>query len=470
MPPTATASTKNRVSLADIPAVVARAREAFDSGRTRPLEWRRRQLDALIGLLERHEEELLQALHADLGRPRLEGWFADIGPIRGDVAYIRDRLAKWAGPRRVRLPLAARPGTAEIVPEPLGVVLIIGPWNYPVQLIVEPLAAALAAGNAAVVKPSELAPATSELLGRLLRQYLDADAVAVVEGGPEESSRLLEERFDHIFFTGSGRIAQLIMHAAAKHLTPVTLELGGKSPVYVHSSAKLENAARRIAWGKFFNAGQTCVAPDYALVDRPLVERLVDKIQLACQDFYGLAPIDSPDFGRIVNDAHLERLETLLRDVEPAFGGHIDRAQRYLSPTVVVDPPADSRLLEEEIFGPVLPVVPVDGLEHAIREINSRPKPLALYVFSTDDAVTDTVLERTSSGGACVNHCMLQAAPPCLPFGGVGPSGMGRYHGQAGFDTFSNMRSVLRKPAGLENDLLYPPYTKRQERLLRMAL
>lgn len=447
------------------------ARAAFERGVTRPIEWRRRQLDALVRLLEDGEDRLLAALATDVGKPSVEAWATDLGVTASEVGLLAKNVAKWAKPRRVGLPLTSLPGRGRIQPEPLGTVLIIAPWNYPVQLLIEPLAAALAAGNAAVVKPSELAPATSAVLTDLLRTHLDADAVQVVEGGPEIATELLEQRWDHIFFTGSTRIGRVVAEAAAKHLTPVTLELGGKSPAIVHQSANLQVAGRRIAWGKFLNAGQTCIAPDYVLVDQSVQDELVEHIGTALADFYGADPQTSDDYARIVNDRHFDRLSGLLAGGgEAAIGGTTDAEERYIAPTVLVGTPDDAEVLQEEIFGPLLPILPVTSLADAIDRVNARPKPLALYVFAGDDDVIDAVLARTSSGGVCVNHTILHITPPELPFGGVGESGMGRYHGQSGFDTFSNLKSVLRKPTFPDPALLYPPYTAGKEKIIRKAL
>ncbi len=449
----------------------ARARAAFERGVTRPIAWRERQLDGLLRLLDEGEDRLVDALVADMGKPRIEGWTTDLGVTAAEVELVRKKVAQWAKPRRASLPLVALPGRGRVHPEPLGTVLVIAPWNYPVQLLIEPLAAALAAGNAVVVKPSELAPATSAALADLIRRHLDADAVQVVEGGPEVATELLAERWDHIFFTGSTRVGRIVMEAAAKHLTPVTLELGGKSPAVVHRSANLEVAGRRIAWGKFLNAGQTCIAPDHVLVDEAVHDELVDHIRQAVQDFYGEDPKASADYARIVNRGHLDRLAALLDGSgEVAVGGEVDADRRYIAPTVLVGTSPDAPVMGEEIFGPILPVLPVASVDEAVDRINARPKPLALYVFADDDDVVDDVLDRTSSGGVCVNHTLVHITPPDLPFGGVGESGTGRYHGRSGFDTFSNLKSVLRKPTRPDPALLYPPYTKTKARIIRRAL
>jgi aldehyde dehydrogenase (NAD+) len=348
------------------------------------------------------------------------------------------------------------------------VALVIAPWNYPVQLTLSPLATALAAGNAAVVKPSELVPETSAVLARLVRQHLDPEAVAVVEGGPEVSSELLEQRFDHIFFTGSTAVGRIVAEAAARHLTPTLLELGGKSPVVVAADADLAIAAKRLAWGKGLNAGQTCIAPDYVLVDRRHMDALVDLLVQAFADFYGPTPASSPDLAQIVNERHVQRLAGLLHGHGGAVacGGTIDEATRKLAPTVVVDPDPASPLMQEEIFGPILPVLPVDDVDQAVAFVNGRPKPLALYLFAEDDAVTRTVVDGTSSGGVCVNHVMVHIGPPDLPFGGVGDAGHGRYHGRAGFDALSNLKPVYERRLRPDLSFIYPPYTKRKTKLL----
>ncbi len=453
--------------------IVDRLRRVFDGGRTRSLDWRRDQLDGLVRLLEREQDRLVDALTADLGRPRLEGWAADVGTTAAEIRHIRHHLARWMRPRRRSLPLSSRPGRARIVAEPLGVVAVVAPWNYPVQLLLEPVAAAVAAGNTVLAKPSELAPATSATLAEILPRYVDPEAVVVVEGDADVAAEILEQRFDHVFFTGSTRVGRLVMEAAARHLTPVTLELGGKSPVVVDDSVDVGVVGRRLAWGKWLNAGQTCVAPDYALVPAGVRDRLVEALATAFDTFAGGAdPRSSPDYGRIVTEGHTARLAALLADHggTTVVGGEVDEGARYVAPTVVVDPDPDSALMTEEIFGPILPLVTVDGVDEAVAFVASRPKPLALYVFSTDDEVVDRVIAGTSSGGVCVNQVLMHITPPELPFGGVGPSGTGRYHGRSGFDTFSNLRSVLHKPLRPDPPLLYPPYSRLKERLIRRFL
>jgi aldehyde dehydrogenase (NAD+) len=451
----------------DAALVVKQLRATFDSGRSRPLEWRQAQIAGLRRMLHEREEELVDALRVDLGRPRTEAYAADIGHTKAELRHMQKHLGSWVKPTKVRVPLTAAPGKAWVVPEPLGAVLVIAPWNYPIQLLVEPVAAALAAGNCVAAKPSEMAPACSAALARLIPQYVDPEAVVVVEGGVPETTALLEQRWDHIFFTGSTAVGRVIAAAAAKHLTPTTLELGGKSPTYVHASADLDVTARRIAWGKFLNAGQTCVAPDYVLADRSIRDALAEKLATQITEFYGDDPQRSDSFGRIVNQRHLGRLQGLMDDAGTIVaGGQVDAADRYVAPTITVDPAAESAVLQEEIFGPILPVLAVDGPDAAIAHITARAKPLALYVFAGDDAVVDQVVDGTNSGGVCINHTLLHLVPPELPFGGVGDSGSGAYHGKTGFDAFSHRKSILRTRTTPDPRLLYPPYKKLVERIV----
>jgi len=446
-------------------------RATFASGRTRPLAWRRKQIQGLLDMLANHEGEFIAALKADLGRPVVEAFAADIGISRPHLKHLLANLDRWAKPEKVSPGFRSLPATAEIIKEPLGVALVISPWNYPIQLLVEPLAAALAAGNCVVAKPSELSPACTAVLARLIPQYVDNDAVIVVEGGVPETTALLEHAFDHILFTGSTNVGKVVMAAAAKHLTPVTLELGGKSPTIVAADADLKVAARRIVFGKCLNAGQTCIAPDYVLAEASIRDRLVDEIITALGVFYGRDIEHNDDYGRIITERHHGRLMNLIGSSggKIVCGGDGDVTTRYIAPTVIVDPDLSSKLMEEEIFGPVLPIIAVESIDEAIRFVNDRPKPLALYLFTADDALADDVLARTSSGGACINHCMVHLLPDDLPFGGVGPSGMGSYHGKASFDTFSHHRSVVRKSTRPDPSLLYAPYTAFKEKVIRLA-
>ena len=449
-----------------------RLRATFATGLTRPLEWRRQQLANLARMLRDDAGTLTDAMADDLGKPELEGWLTDIAAVRKDIDGVVRHLDGWAAPTAVRVPWELWPGRRQTVPEPLGAVLVIGPWNYPVRCLVLPLAFALAAGNTTAVKPSELAPATSAALAELVPSYLDDGAVAVAEGGPDAARDLLEQRWDHIFFTGSGRVGRLVMAAAAQHLTPVTLELGGKNPAIVDGTSNLDIVARRLVWGKFLNAGQTCVAPDFALVVRQAQGALLEAVARRLSRFYGDAPEASPDLARVVNDAHMNRLVRLLETTRGTVvvGGTWDGPSRYFAPTVVADVGWDDPLMQEEIFGPILPVVAYDDLAEAMAELDRRDKPLALYLYSGDPEVVERVITGTSSGSVCTNHNAVQLAVPGLPFGGVGASGMGAYHGKAGFDTFSHTKSVLRRPEHGEVPLMYPPYSKLKRWVLRKVL
>lgn len=461
-------------TIAAIPDVVARLRATWDSGVTRPLAWRLAQLDALKRMCVEHEGAIAEALGEDLGKPYIEAFSTEIHYVIGEVEYISKRLGKWMKPEKVSTPLVTQPGSSKIYREPLGVALVISPWNYPFQLAVAPLLGALAAGNCVVLKPSEVAPATSRILADLLPQYLSPDAVAVIEGAVPETTALLAERFDHIFYTGNGAVGRIVMAAAAKHLTPVTLELGGKSPVYVDPSTDLEVAARRIAWGKWSNAGQTCVAPDYLLVHQSIYDAFLDQLKKTLTEFYGEDPKQSPDYGRVINARHHGRLLKLLDDKagELVTGGPAtaDEASRYLAPTVLKGTDPESAIMADEIFGPILPTLPVTGVDEAVHFINRKPKPLALYIFANDKQVQQDILHRTSAGGGAINHCMMHLAVPALPFGGVGESGMGAYHGRDSFEIFSHRRSVLSKPTAVDPALLYPPYTEKKVKWLKRLL
>ncbi len=454
----------------DVTATFDRLGATFASGTTRQLAWRTAQLRGIEAMIADHESELLTAMADDFGKPRFEAWMTDLMPVAAEAAHARRHLARWMRPRPVWPGRTNLPGRSWTVAEPKGRVLVIAPWNYPVQLALSPLVAAVAAGNAVVVKPSELAPATSDTLARLIPRYLDPDGVAVVEGGVEVATHLLQLPFDHLFFTGSTTVGKVVMAAAAEHLASVTLELGGKSPVVVTSDADIEIAARRIAWGKLINAGQTCIAPDYVLVERPVADRLVDALVRSIEAMQGPDPRLTRT--QIVNDGHVARLRSLLAGSggRVATGGGIDADDRSIQPTVVVDPDPGSALMSEEIFGPILPVVTVDSLEEATGIINGKDKPLALYLFTGSKDTERRVLATTTSGGVCVNHTVMHFLVPELPFGGVGASGSGAYHGRAGFEELSHRKPVLRRGVRPDLSLVYPPFTEAKERLLRRLL
>jgi aldehyde dehydrogenase (NAD+) len=440
---------------------VAAMRAPVERGDTRSLAWRLGQLDRLSTLLQRHEPALLAALAADLGKPPLEATF-ELVAVRQELSLTRRQLRRWMAPRPVPLDLALQPGRAWVERQPLGCVLIIGPWNYPLQLCLHPLVSALAAGNSAVLKPSEQAPHTAALMAELLGEAFDREVVQVVCGDATVAAQLLELPFDHVFFTGGSRVGSLVMQACARTLTPVTLELGGKSPVIVLSDADIPTTARRVAWGKGLNAGQTCIGPDHLLVETPVRDQLVSAIAAELERFYGSDPLQSPDLGRLVNDAQFQRLDGLLQGArqrgQVLVGGRSDPAQRKIEPTLLAVDSLDDPLMQEELFGPLLPVLTIQCLEEALEQIRQRPRPLALYLFSRSGQARRRVLAASHSGSVVFNDVVLQGGASALPFGGIGPSGMGSYHGEAGFSTFSHERSVLERPFLLDLPFRYPPY------------
>ena len=452
-----------------IPEIVNELKVGYHAGVLRDVESRRIQLRRLRDLFVEQEDRLIDALVADVGKPRIEAYTTEIAFTLNEIDHTLKHLDAWTKPTKVKVPLTFKPGTATLRPEPLGTVCIIAPWNYPVQLLFAPLVPALAAGNTAVLKPSEVTPSVSALIEELVRRYFDSSTVAVVTGAVDETTALLDQRFDHIFYTGNGKVGRVVMRAAAEHLTPVTLELGGKSPAIVAADANIEIAARRIAWAKFINAGQTCVAPDYVLVEEPVEDALLSAIADAVSAFYGPDPRQSDDYARIVNEHHHDRLMKLLDGSgyeATVIGGTGDRGNRYLAPTVLAGVKPDAAVMEDEIFGPILPVLSIADIDEAIRFVNDRDKPLALYVFSSDDDTLEHVVANTSAGGVTLNHAVLHLAVPDLPFGGVGESGMGSYHGKPGFDTFSHHKAVLDKPTRPDPSLMYPPYTSTKQKIL----
>ncbi|HTI24136.1 MAG TPA: aldehyde dehydrogenase family protein [Kutzneria sp.] len=431
--------------LQEIPAVVDRLRAAFRSGRTKPLSWRRAQLGALRAMLTEQQDAFAAALFADLAKNADEANRTEIHFTVREIDHTLANLDAWLAPEDAELPERLLPGRGVVLREPLGVVLVIGPWNYPLQLVLAPLVGALAAGNAAVIKPSELAPATTAAIARYVPQYLDQEAVAVVEGAIPETTALLEQQFDHIFYTGNGVVGRIVMTAAAKHLTPVALELGGKSPVVVDAEVDPVVTAQRLVETKFLNAGQTCVAPDYVLAigsSGKLEAALADAVQAK----FGDDPAQSPVYGRIVNHRHFDRLTDLLASGRVVIGGQTDREQKYIAPTVLADVSPDSAVMGEEIFGPILPIISVPSLDAAIEFITSRDKPLALYAFTDAESTKERILAETSSGAVGFGLPVMHLGVPSLPFGGVGESGMGRYHGKYSIDTFSHLKAVLDKP------------------------
>lgn len=442
--------------------VVDRLRSAFRSGITVPEQFRRTQLTKLMSMIKDNEELILNALHKDLAKPKFEAVLSEVDIVINEIHYAINSLSSWMKPEYASTNLATRFDDCFIRREPLGVVLIIGPWNYPLQLLLLPLVGAIAAGNCVIIKPSEISAATDGLIAELVPKYLSQDCYAVVHGGAEETKALLQNRFDHIFYTGSQTVARSILQAASVHLTPVTLELGGKCPCILYGRLNITGAARRLVWAKFFNAGQSCVAPDYVLCSPATRDALVPAMRETLENFYTAEPQTCPDLSRIVSPRHWTRLMELLKKSsgKVVLGGESNEEDKYIAPTVVVDVAEDDALMQEEIFGPILPILTVESLEQGIEFVNRKEKPLALYVFSEESSVVNTVLENTTSGGFCSNDGIVHMTLPSLPFGGVGASGWGSYHGRWGFEQFSHRRGCMLRGWALErfNSLRYPPY------------
>uniref|UniRef100_UPI0037E88446 aldehyde dehydrogenase family 3 member B1 n=1 Tax=Semicossyphus pulcher TaxID=241346 RepID=UPI0037E88446 len=451
--------------------VLERLRSAFSSGVTIPEEFRRTQLTKLMSMLKENEEQILKALHKDFSKPKFEAVVSEIDIVINELHYAIDNFTTWMKPEYVSKNLATKLDTCFVRREPLGVVLIIGPWNYPLQLLMLPLVGAIAAGNCVVLKPSEVSPAIDNLIAELVPKYLSQDCFAVIQGGAEETKALLKNRFDHIFYTGSQIVARSVLQAASVHLTPVTLELGGKCPCLLYGRVDIPAAARRLVWAKFFNAGQSCVAPDYVLCTAATRDALLPEVRQVLEDFYGKDPQTCPDLCRIVSPRHWTRLMELLgkSSGKVVIGGESNQEEKYIAPTVLVDVSEDDALMQEEIFGPILPILTAETLEEGIRFTNRQEKPLALYVFSEESSIVNTVLENTQSGGFCSNDGIIHMTLPTLPFGGIGSSGCGSYHGRWGFETFSHRRACMLRGWGLErlNGLRYPPYTENKLSWLR---
>ena len=441
----------------DLPQLIQHQRTYFHTGATRSLEYRRAQLQRLHDALVTHEPALLAGLHADLRKSAHEAYSTEIGLVLSEVRHAIRCLPAWMKPRGRRAPLITWPARGFIQPDPYGVVLIIGPWNYPLQLLLSPLIGAMAAGNCVVLKASRFAPGTAAAIAQIISTTFSEEYIATVQGENAVPETLLREQYDSIFFTGSPRVGRSVMAAAARHLTPVTLELGGKSPCLVCADAPLDVTARRIVWGKFLNAGQTCVAPDFVFVDRRIKGPLVETLKRTIHQFYGDDPRQSPSFGRIVSRKHVDRLTAYLGSGQIVHGGQHDADDLYIAPTILTSVPMDAPVMREEIFGPILPVVEFDQLDAALALLRDRPAPLALYLFTQDRATQQRVLAATRSGGVCLNDTVMHMIGKNLPFGGLGNSGMGCYHGQASFECFTHRRSVLRGSFAFDSKLRYPP-------------
>ncbi|WP_242236299.1 aldehyde dehydrogenase [Bacillus cereus group sp. BfR-BA-01316] len=452
-----------------ISSIVNKQKEYFYKGHTRSVETRKNNLKKLYEGIQRFEDEIFQALKLDLNKSVHESFTTEIGYVLKEISFQMKHISSWSKPKRVRTALTHFGSKGKVVPEPYGVTLIIAPWNYPFQLAIAPLVGALAAGNTVVLKPSELTPNVSKVLTRMLEELFPEELVSVVEGGVEESSALLKEPFDYIFFTGSVGVGKVVMEAAAKKLTPLTLELGGKSPCIVHKDAKLDVTARRIVWGKFLNAGQTCVAPDYMYVHSSVKEQLIEALRHEIAEQYGKDALQNDNYVRIVSERHFERLCTFLQDGKPEIGGNYTKETLHIEPTVLTNVTWQSTVMEDEIFGPILPIIEYDKIEEVIETIQHHPKPLALYVFSEDRKVQEKVTSNISYGGGCINDVVYHLATPYLPFGGVGSSGLGSYHGEQSFRTFSHYKSILSQSTAFDMKIRYSS-TKSALKFIRKLL
>lgn len=443
-------------------------RQYFESGRTRNITFRRKQLQLLRQTIVRREDDIMEALRMDLGKSPFESYASEIGLALAELRYVEHHLARWARSQRVSVPLTHFPATARVYSEPYGVTLVMAPWNYPFQLVIEPLISAIAAGNCVTVKPSEYAVHTAAVLKKLVEEVFDPAYIRVVNGGMETSEALLQQPFDFIFFTGSTAVGKIVMRAAAERLTPVVLELGGKSPCVVDQTADIPLAARRIIWGKTLNAGQTCVAPDYILVQENVQEVLLEEMKKAIRSFYGEQPLKCETYPKILRECHLKRLCGWMDGCNILFGGRVDHVIQKLEPTLLGDVTWESPVMQEEIFGPLLPILTFRHMEEVIRAIQERPHPLALYVFSRDRQTVCRLTETLTYGGACINDTLMHMTLPQLPFGGAGQSGMGAYHGKAGFEAFSRTKSVLKRGLHPDVPLRYPPYEGKLKRLKKL--
>lgn len=452
----------------EIHELISAQRTFYESGKTRSTAFRKAMLTRLRQALKDYDAQIGAALKADLNKDPYETYFCETGLVLEEIAYHLRHLSRWNRVRRAKASLGQLPGRARIYPEPYGVALIMAPWNYPVQLCLMPLVGAISGGNCAVVKPSAYAPKTSHVLCRMIEEVFPAEYIAVVEGGRQENQKLLDETFDRIFFTGSVEVGRYVMERASRMLAPVTLELGGKSPAIVDETADLSLAARRIAFGKVLNAGQTCVAPDYLLIDRRVESVFLEEYQKALTSFFPDG--DLSRMVHIVNEKHFDRLCGLLADGKIAIGGKTDRETRWIEPTVLTGVSPQAPVMQQEIFGPILPVIPFDRLDEAIEFIRERPRPLALYLFSRSRAARDRVFGACSFGGGCLNDTILHLAGTGMGFGGVGNSGMGSYHGKRSFEAFTHERSILLQSNRADVPLRYFPYDEKKDRLVRKLL
>ncbi len=452
----------------EIEAIIQQQQTFFTGGKTLDVEYRLASLAKFRQQILLHEQEINEALKADLNKSPFESYMSEIGIVLDELRFVTKHLRKWARDQRVPTPLSQFKSTSFMHPEPYGVVLIMSPWNYPFMLTLDPLVGAIAAGNCVVLKPSAYSPATSAIITKLAEKSFDPGHVAVVQGGRKENQALLDQKFDYIFFTGGTTVGREVMTKAARHLTPMTLEMGGKSPCIVDATANIPVAAKRLAFGKFLNAGQTCVAPDYLFVHRDVREQLTEELRKNVQEFFGDDPLENPEYPKIINEKHYLRIQGLITGEKVVFGGEARHGQ--IAPTLLADVSPEAPVMQEEIFGPVLPMMEYTDLETVISFIRSRPKPLALYLFTNDHQTERKVLDQVSFGGGCVNDTIIHLATSHMPFGGVGESGMGGYHGKFSFDTFSHYKSIVKKATWIDLPMRYHPYTPGNFKLLKMFL
>lgn len=450
--------------------MLKRQEHFFQSQKTKKYEFRKKALLRLECAIKQHEEDMEHALYKDLGKSSFESYMAEIGMVKSELSYAKKHLKKWMKTEQVKTPLAQFPSQSYKIQEPLGKVLIIAPWNYPILLSLQPLIGAIAAGNCCVLKPSEHAPHCASLLKKMIGEVFPSHYVAVINGGVEISEKLLEQSFDHIFYTGGERVGKIVMEKASRHLTPVTLELGGKSPCIVEESANIKLAAKRIVFGKFLNSGQTCVAPDYIFVDKKAESELICYLKYWINKMIGEHPLSNKDYSSMINPRHYQRIMELMKHEKIVEGGYGDIRLRKIAPTILVNVKEESTVMQEEIFGPLLPIMTYDKLEDAVSYIRDHNKPLALYLFTENDKVEQDVLSQLSFGGGCINDTIIHLATPYLGFGGVGNSGMGSYHGKKSFDTFTHEKSIIKKSDKIDIPVRYMPYNKAKEQLMKFFL
>jgi acyl-CoA reductase-like NAD-dependent aldehyde dehydrogenase len=449
---------------------VERQRDFFRTNKTKDVGFRIEKLKRLESAILAYEKRISEALHRDLRRSEMEGYITEIGLALSEISYAIKHLSSWAKPKKVGRPLIFPFSESLVIPEPYGVVLIIAPWNYPLHLTMLPLVGAIAAGNCVAIKPSEMSPNTSKVIHDMIEEYFEDSYIACFQGNAEVAQQLLDQEFDFIFFTGGTSIGRIVMKAAAEHLTPLTLELGGKSPCIVDKNIDVEKTASRIVWGKFINAGQTCIAPDYLLACGEIRESLVNALKRKILKFYGSDPKQSKDYCRIINKKHFDRLSAYLNEGDVVFGGKTDSEELYISPTLIENVPIKAKVMREEIFGPIIPIVEYSKISEVISFVNSLPKPLTMYIFSNDKKIQQKIIRETSSGGVCINDTMIQLYPKELPFGGVGDSGFGRYHGKTSFESFSNKRSIMRQSVLFDLKSRYPPFNEKILKIVKKVL